>query len=690
MRLPPFNSTTETQTSFNNPIYGQKGEYSLSAYVRVPYFSALMDLKRVTKELKTHEEVTPSLDNSYNLVELFQRNIDPVRVSREIVEGYLKNPNKLKFFNSLTFVLLPKDPLGRILADFQDVEGSDPAIPYDGQDEFDSFFSNASATKSVFGGVQFVSTQAASLSRLRWDSNTVDAVAVDGQHRLKALKLWMEGNNNELAEIARRTRVPVIFLLLHESVGFVTGASTSTGIRTIAREIFTDLNKNAKEVDLATQIILDDRSLASCCVRSMITEGTCSDHETRLPLSLLRWQDANNRFDQRYFLNALVNLHLIVEDVLDLNPPVREAMDKKKVLGFIKAAKQVVGTPDPQTGELRLVSSEDQDLEEFYIQRFLDEDGEPTAPLSGIPPQFLGSAVEGFTSRYAHWMLRILREYRPYAKLLDYARQNNLIEGQFSQYLAQPRDHRAQLDNELEAQHGENWKDLVIGRHERFIEREIKKIGASDGRGEEWAFKTIFQKAILRFAKNLFVSAPDDQREKLGSVDDYIEFLNQLFDFNLLRVLAPLPGESYLLWTFLSVNYGSNKIKVASTSERRIQAYIGLLYYSIRLAKREGKSLVLETEDNEATVSPEQLEKLWRTKQAGTEWPGSYDYYEVIFREFVKSADVVAGIVDASRLTPEKCREIARARIKALLRVGLMPFYANAQPPATEVDDEQI
>lgn len=688
MPLPPINSTTDTQTSFNNPIYGQKGEYSLSAHIRVPYFSALMDLKRVTKELKTHEEVTPSLDNSYNLVELFQRNIDPERVRREIVEGFLKNPNKLKFFNSLTFVLLPKNSEGHILSDFQQVEGSDPAIPYDGRDEFDSFFSNG--TKSVFGGVQFVSTPAASLSRLRWDANTVDVVAVDGQHRLKALKLWMEGNHNELAEIARKTRVPVIFLLLHESVGFVTGAGTSTGIKTIAREIFTDLNKNAKEVDLATQIILDDRSLASCCVRSMITEGTCSDHETKLPLSLLRWQDANNRFDQRYFLNALVNLHLIVEDVLDLNPPVREAMDKKRVLGFIKAAKQVVGLPDAQSGELKLVSGEDQDLEEFYVQRFLDEDGEPTAPLSGIPPQFLASAVEGFTSRYAHWMLRILREFRPYAKLLDYARKNNLIEGQFSQYFAQPRDHRTQLDNELEAQHGENWKDLVIGQHERFIERKIKKISSSDGLGEEWAFKTIFQKAILRFAKNLFVSAPDDQREKLGSVDDYIEFLNNLFDFNLLRVLAPLPDESYLLWTFLSVNYGSNKIKVASTSERRIQAYVGLLYYSLRLAKREGKSLVLETEDGDKTISAEQLEKHWRTKQAGTEWPSSYDYYEVIFKEFVRSADVVAGIADSSRLTDEKRRSIARSRIITLLRVGLRPFYANTPLPVSEVDDEQI
>jgi len=688
MNIPPLHSTTAVQTSFNNPIYGQKGEYSLSAHVKVPYFTALMDLKRVTKELKTHEEVTPSLDNTYNLVELFQRNIDPERVRREIVDGFLKNPTKLKFFNSLTFVLLPKDPLGHIQSDFQDVVGSDPSIPYDGQDEFDKFFQQGQ--KSIFGGVQFVSTEAASLSRLRWDANSVDAVAVDGQHRLKALKLWMEGNNNELAEIARATRVPVIFLLLHPSVGFVAAAGANAGIKTIAREIFTDLNKNAKEVDLATQIILDDRSLASCCVRSLITEGTCADHDTKLPLSLLRWQDANTRFDQRYFLNALVNLHVIVEDLLDLSPPVREAMEKSKVLSFISATKQVVGIQDSRTGHLQLLNNEGQDLEDFYRQRFLDEEGEPKAPLSGIPPQFLPSAVSGFTARYANWLLQILREFKPYADLVAYARKNQLIEGQFAQYFAQPKDHRLQLDNELQAQHGENWYELVIHQHEKYIESRIKKINPSDNLGEEWAFKTIFQKAMLRLAKNLFVNAPDDQAAKLGSVGDYISFLNELYDFGILRVLAPLPSESYLLWTFLAVNYGSNKIKVASTSERRIQAFIGLLYYSLRLAQFEGKDLIAKGEGEDSTISPTQLEKIWRTKQAGTEWPGSYDYYEALLKEFVKSADVIAGVADSSALSDEKRRSIARSRIVSVLHCGLRPFFHKKVSDTGVTNTDQI
>jgi hypothetical protein len=110
--IPPVVDTQSELRNYNVPLYGIRGEFSLSSTVKVPYFTCLMDLNRVTAELKTHEEVSPSLDTTYSLVELFQRQIDIERVKREIVEGYLRVPNKIKFFNSLTIVLLPKNKEG--------------------------------------------------------------------------------------------------------------------------------------------------------------------------------------------------------------------------------------------------------------------------------------------------------------------------------------------------------------------------------------------------------------------------------------------------------------------------------------------------------------------------------------------------------------------------------------------------
>jgi hypothetical protein len=678
--LPPISNTDQDTRDYNLPIYGQRGEYSLSAIVKVPYFMALMDLKRVTSELKTHEEVSPSLETKYNLVELFQRNIDPERVKKEIVDGYLKNPNKLKFFNSLTIVLLPKESSGQIQREFEDYANNDPRIPYVDDNATDAYFAQPECLKTVFGGVQFVSTETAALSRLRWDRKRVDAVAVDGQHRLKALKLWMEGKNNELVDVEKPTRIPIIFLLLDPAVGFKTAAgSNNSGIKAIAREIFTDLNKNAREVDMATQIILDDRSVASCCVRELVTDSTCTDDDTLLPLSLLRWQEANNRFDQKYYLNSLVNLHLIVEDLLDLEPPpAREAMSKSRALAFIeKASRQLGKGPD------RRIEDRGVDLKEFYTKEFLDEDGEPTAPLTGIPPQFLAAAKEGFMEHFSGWMLKILREFKPYADLIAYARKENLITGEFAQFRAQPKDHQQELKNTLANRHGERWFDLVLGQHDEQIEK-IK--GVRDERGEQWAFKTIFQKAMMRLGKRLFFDAPQEERERFGSIEDFLVFMNRLHDCDVFRVTAPLVDENYKLWTFIALNFGSEKIKVSSTSEKRILALLTLWYYGYRFAIAEKRTLSFTNED-EGFITTGEILSRFGTKGSQTMWPAVNDHYQEIFGDFKKSSHVISGKSELAELSDQKQKQVAKQRLKAVFDAGLRPWIDGMPTPPKEEDD---
>ena len=681
MQLPNSNTEEETR-DYNLPIYGQTGEYSLTASIKVPYFMSLLDLKRVTQELKTHEEVSPSLENNYNLVELFQRNIDPGRVRKEIVEGYLKNPNKLKFFNSLTIVLLPKDESGNIRPDFVDYAQNDPQIPYLENNDFDSYFAQEEAVREVFGGVQFVRTDAAALSRLRWDKRRVDAVAVDGQHRLKALKLWMEQNNHELGETAKATRIPIIFLLLHEKAGFQAAAGGSSAIKVIAREIFTDLNKNAREVDLATQIILDDRSLSSCCVRALITESTCQDDDELLPLSLLRWQDANNRFDQKYFLNSLVNLHLIIENLLGLDPPVKDPMNKNKALTYLESVITQVGLVKEGGG--KDVMADDVGLIEFYNGKFIDEDsGDPKTPLTNIPVQFLKAAVEGFKTNYSEWILKLLKQFKPYQDLIDYARTNDLIDGVFAKYLAQPKEHREQLEADLVSSHGENWERDLITSHIIEIEK-FKGLRDVDNGGEQWAFKTIFQKAYLRLGKALFFEATDEESERLGTVADFISFMNGLYESNVLRVGAPLDGHNYNLWTFTAVNYGNGKIRVASTSEARIQAVLTLSYYIYRHSVIAEKPLSIE--EGEGYISLYATLNMLALKKSTVEWPNCHDMYYKLHKEYIKSADVIKGVADASELSDKDKKTAAVDRLKGVFAV-ILDCYTSKDEAVAEEDN---
>jgi hypothetical protein len=681
---------TETTTKdYNLPLYGIRGEFSLSANVSVPYFSTLMDLKRVAHELKTHEEIAPSLENTYTLAELFQREIDIVRVTQEIVNGYLKSPTKLKFFNALTIVLIPKDEHGRSQKDFEDYPDNDPEIPYTSADVFDRGFVSAAVSRVVFGGVQFVTTKAADIARLRWDRRRVDAMVVDGQHRLTAIKEWLKSKNGELTDYEKPTRIPVLFLLLDSKAGFKgSSADQAPAIKVIAREIFTDLNKNAKEVDLATQIILDDRSLESCCVRSLITTRTCEDHETLLPLSLLRWREANNRFDTRYYLNSLINIHLIVEEIIGLDLP-SNPMDKPSVVKYITAAERALGTESNGAFRLELKGKS---LQEYYDETFFDhaqdEKDTPIAPFVGIPQQYLPSAVEGFKQRYSHWLLTLLRDFKPYKLVLEYARANKLIQGPFAQFLSQPKTAREALNIELESIHGDGWHDDLILMHDRAIE-EIKAARNND-LGEQWAFKTIFQKAMVRLGKQVCMNLTPDESTRLGGLPEYLSFINHLYDQEILRVYAQINGRSHLLWTFIALNYGSRKIRVSSKTEDLIEGILRVWYFGSRYLLSEGKVLNNEDEAKTAyhTISTAASHALWMCR----------DDLKAIREVFKLQAHVIdPAVFEPERLSGmtddqiEKLRDkISLDRISAVLYEGWKPANASEGKNRPDSHDDEM
>ena len=687
--LPLDENIQETQPAYNMPIYGIKGTISLSANVSVPYFSALLDLKRITGELKTHEETAPSLENVYTLTELFQREINGDRVQHEIVDGFLRAPDKIKFFNSLTIVLLPKDKNGKILELFPNT--TDDKLKFE-DDAFDRSFARDTIKHSLFGGVQFSVAKSADIARLRWDTKRIDAVAVDGQHRLKALKLWMQSRNNEVTEVERPTRISVLFLLLHQSAGFSSTSSTNS-IKTIAREIFTDLNKNAKEVDLATQIILDDRNLESCCVRSLITPRTGQSSDKQLPLSLLRWREANNRFDNSWYLNSLVNLHLIVEDVIGLSLPA-EPMDSGKVQNYIGKLEAALGKRDAQGSKTLQVNGKS--LKDHYRENYFDlAEGDntdtPVAPFSAIPSSYLKEAVNGFQENYATWLLKLLREFKPYKTILDYADTNGIVEGEFAKFLAQPKTAREQLIKELEQKYGDSWYDTVVGRHELAIQ--AVKSYRDTALGEQWAFKTLFQKAFVRLGKQIELGLTNPERESIGTnIDDMLTFFNRLYDANLLRIYSPISGISHSLWTSIAVNPGNRKIRVNAQTEARIEALLRLWYFGYRylVVNKIDTNLEDWAKTTFGGISPKSAHSIWLCS----------DDAQSLLALFSENAISLEPTKFSTALTQEAqadvSRKVARTRLVAILEAGWAAHISPQAPhnlapaPTPREDDSMI
>jgi hypothetical protein len=143
---------------------------------------------------------------------------------------------------------------------------------------------------------------------LCWNPDEICGVAIDGQHRLAAIKHYVKANPN--SDIVKESRVPVILLLLDPSLGF-----TMTGglIGTI-RRLFIDLNKNAKIVKRARQILLDDRDPRAMCVRSLVGPKLCDglnellEMPPTLPLTLIDWHSEQAKFDDGPYITTILGL----------------------------------------------------------------------------------------------------------------------------------------------------------------------------------------------------------------------------------------------------------------------------------------------------------------------------------------------------------------------------------------------
>ncbi len=661
-------SKEESNNKFNRPLYGLKGQYTLAEGISLPYFLCAMPIERAINELKIAEQVPPSLEAKWSVKELFQREIDEDRVRDDIIKSYLLEPKKIKFFNAITIVLMPKGKDEKIQDRFQNIEeDAPPPIPWDGSDQEDEQWNHSEAKKADFGGVQFVSI--GQQARLRWDENKVLAVAVDGQHRLWALRTFREHEKfrgGTLRTSEKQTQIPVIFILLHPKAGFNnTQSQINHSIRSISRELFTDLNKNAKTVDRARELILDDKSIHARCVRTLLTDITAQDAQNLLPLSLVRWQDDVNKFDSSYYLNSLVHLDLLVKALLDLNEP-SDPMEEKQIKSFIKDVNQTLGINGKE------VEYEGRTLTQYYEEDCCDEDGNPQTPFSRLPEYYLESAIEGFKQNFRPWLIKLLMEFKPYSNLLKYAREKDLIEGTFGQYQAQTAKHKSMI------------KEQEIAKDNDWFKREIitPQNDIADMKENQWAFKAIFQKAIVRLGKIVEFDHKGEDKN-LGTIQDVLSFLDNLYDNKILEVRKDIPGLELSLWTFVALNPGNQKIKVSKTVEDRIFSLLLLWYYGnhkLQQDKQEGKT----------QLSRRELLEFFRAEKNKAKWAGCSDAYKALYKGF----DVATFYLfqgngkEKDERSLKNQQNCVREYFSKVLAAGI-PELAN-QVDESSIDDEEL
>ena len=301
------------------PIDVTFGVFDLPHGFRVPYMASLLRFQQIAEYLDLVTADPKYATQNWRVDELFQREVSQHRVY-DLVDHYLKSESRPQFFNSLTIVLKPRNDFVSYQPPKQDPE-YERALPvgpimisYDIED------------------TTLRCPCPLSHGRLTWNRGQVYAVAIDGQHRLAAIK-------NLEGAATLTSSVSVLFLVLDEKLGF--HAPTGWPARRAMRSIFVDLNKRAEKVSRARNLLLDDTDPGAQFVRrlfgptlafTVVSEpeplgfpvGKDREFDIRIPLVLVDWHgETKSKIEQGPYVSSVLALDWIVSKTLAARHPKR-------------------------------------------------------------------------------------------------------------------------------------------------------------------------------------------------------------------------------------------------------------------------------------------------------------------------------------------------------------------------------
>ena len=164
---------------YNQSAFGYYGELGSGANARIKFVQSAItheDLDRIT----LIQNIPGS--ETWDVRDLFQRDVDVARVTRDLLP-YFKDSNRVKYFNPLTFVLLP-------LADgLSTVEKELPTV-VKSEIEKNNHKYTLYEVPELFRFSEHIKYP--QYSSVHWNDRRVRVVAIDGQHRLSALKRWKD------------------------------------------------------------------------------------------------------------------------------------------------------------------------------------------------------------------------------------------------------------------------------------------------------------------------------------------------------------------------------------------------------------------------------------------------------------------------------------------------------------------
>lgn len=216
--------------------------------------------------------------------DLFQRDVDKNRIDKGLIP-YFKDQSKVKFFNPLTLVLLPIDETNQIITTLE-------SIPTE-ESRYDDGRPCDIINKEGFFTIKILRNDPNNrIAELRWRGSKCHLVAIDGQHRLSALKRLRTIDGNPI----RDWKIPAVILIARKK----DVEEPSLGVLEIVRNTFVYINTYAVTIDENRRILLDDEDCSALCVQEVIRHAHENDvmdlterRNGNLSLLLFNWRGLN-------------------------------------------------------------------------------------------------------------------------------------------------------------------------------------------------------------------------------------------------------------------------------------------------------------------------------------------------------------------------------------------------------------
>jgi hypothetical protein len=330
------------------PIEGAMGTFSVtpaapdSPSIPVKYIQThiTFDLdgghkERLFQNLQPVREVFQTKELGFE--DLMQRDIDDGRVSTELIKYLLEPGNAVKFFPPIVAVVVPVGPQKQLLSSYPDIESE--RVPEDGYTTCIERSGPRGKESFEFEQIEVDGElQNFNNAQLRINTNRCKIVIVDGQHRAMALlalyrniKGWPDNTaafkhyytrwTSEHLKHFDLTKISLPIAIC--AFPTLTGDKPPLRVTEACRAVFLALNKNAKPVTRARNILLNDRDLVPFFERAILEE--VKSYEPDTPNRLRLWNFELDAEKDRSVLTTAVaisgvmHLHLLLERALMLN-----------------------------------------------------------------------------------------------------------------------------------------------------------------------------------------------------------------------------------------------------------------------------------------------------------------------------------------------------------------------------------